>query len=100
MLSPESAHFKITEQAHLSRESLLNLVSLLQQRIASDNRDTLLQTSFDEWKGDDHGAAAADKPGSTRRGTRARRKDGKSRAGQPHGAHSGDGVSNGKKEDR
>jgi hypothetical protein len=100
MLLPEAANISITEQAYLRRDSLLSLSSLLKQLIATENHDTLLQTSDDGCKGDPHGATATVTPGPNRRGTRTYRGGGKSRTGRPHGTHSGDSFSNRTKEDR
>src|SRR5205823_12390023 len=44
MLSPLAANIKPTEHALLSREALLNLTSLLNQRRVTGKHDNLLQT--------------------------------------------------------
>jgi hypothetical protein len=100
MLSPGAANIQTNERALLSREALLSLTSLLKQASAIREHDNLLQTSVDGCKGGHHAAAATLKPGPNRRGTRARRCDGQSRTGRSHGSHSGNGFSNGSKEDR
>ena len=100
MLSPTAANIKTNERALLSREALLSLTSLLKQPSVIREHDNLLQTSVDGCKGGRHAAAATLKPGPNRRGTHARRRDGQSRPGRPHGSHSGDSLSNRSKEDR
>ncbi len=97
MLSPSAANIETTEQALLSREALFSLSSLLIQPTVTAIHDNLLQAPVDGWKGG-HRAAATTHP--NKRGTRARRRDGQSRTGRSHGSHSGDGFSNGSKEDR
>jgi len=84
----------------LSREALLSLTSLLIQPAVTELHDNLLQTPVDGCKGGHRAAATTLKPGPNRRGTRARRRDGPSRTGRSHGSHSGDGFSNGSKENR
>lgn len=100
MLSPAAANIKTTERALLSTEALLSLTSLLNQPSVTGKHDNLLPTSVDGCKGGHHAAATTRKPGPNRRGTRARRCDGQSRTGRSHGSHSGNGFSNGSKEDR
>jgi hypothetical protein len=100
MLSPGVANIKTNEQALLSREALLSLTLLLNQPTVTGKHDNLLPTSVDGCKGGHHAAAATLKPGPNRRGTRARRCDGQSRTGRSHGSRSGDGFSNGSKEER
>jgi hypothetical protein len=68
MLSPDASDAKIADQAYLSRESLLQLTSLLEQMWAGGNHDNLLQTSVDGCKGDRHGAVTTSKSGRSRRG--------------------------------
>jgi hypothetical protein len=98
MLLPEAAHFKITEQAHLSKESLLHLTLLFQQWNALGDSDNLLPPSIDGGKKGHHAAATTVTPKPNRRGTRARRGDSKSRTGRSDGAHSGDSFPNRTKE--
>lgn len=100
MLTSAAANVKTSEQALLSREALLSLSSLLIQPTVAGSRDTLLPTSVDGGKGDQYAAATTVEPGPKRRGTRARRGNGPSRSGRSHGSHSGDGFSNGGKEDQ
>jgi hypothetical protein len=97
MLSPSAANIKTTEQALLSREALFSLSSLLIQPTVTGIHDNLLPAPADGWKGG-HRAAATTLP--NKRGTRARRRDGQSRPGWSHGSHSGEGFSNGSKEDK
>jgi hypothetical protein len=49
MLSPDSAEMKIAERAHLSRDALLRLTSLLATRLdpEANVHDTLPQTGID-----------------------------------------------------
>jgi len=95
MLLTDAAVVMVTEQALLSRESLLELTSLLERGI-SENRGNLLQTSADGCKGDHDVAATALGHDTNRRGTRARGSEGTSRTGRTHGPRSRDSVSNGK----
>jgi hypothetical protein len=97
MLSPSAANIKTTEQALLSREALFSLSDLLIQPTITGIHDNLLQAPVDGWKG---GRRAAATTLPNKRETRARRRGGQSRTGRSHGAHSGDGFSNGSKEDR
>ena len=100
MLSEAAASVKMAEQALLSKEALFSLTSLLIQPTVTGIHDNLLQTPVNGCKGGHRAAATTLKPGPNRRGTRARRRDGQSRTGRSHGSHSGDGFSNGSKEDR
>jgi hypothetical protein len=100
MLSEAAARVQMAEQALLSREALFNLTSLLIQPTVTGIHDNLLQTPVSGCKGGHRAAATTLKPGPNRRGTRARRRDGQSRTGRSHGSHSGDGFSNGNKEDK
>ncbi len=100
MLLPQASDVKLTAQAYLGKEPLINLASLLQHRVAAENLDTLLQTSDDGCKGDEHGAAAIVTPGPNRRGARGRRGGSKNRTDRPDGARSDGGVSNESEEDR
>jgi hypothetical protein len=97
MLSPSAANIKTTEQALLSTEALFSLSSLLIQPTVTGIHDNLPQAPVDGWKGG-HCAAATTLP--NKRGTRARRRDRQSRTGRSHDSHSGDGFSNGSKEER
>ena len=84
----------VTEQARLSKESLLNLTLLFEQWNASGNSDNLLQPSVDGGKRGHHAAATTVRGKPNRRGTRARGGDDKSRRNPTDGAHSGDGLPN------
>ena len=44
MLLPNAEHPEVAEQAHLSKQSLLNLTALLKQWSGSGNSDNLLET--------------------------------------------------------
>lgn len=100
MICSDAAEIRVSEQAHLSGDALLKLVSLIANPTAAGIHDNLLQTSVDGRKGGNHAAATAPEPDPNRRGTRAGRRAGTSRTRQSHGPHSGDGVSNRVKEDR
>jgi hypothetical protein len=100
MLLSDAAAITIAEKARLSRESLLNLTSLLERHAVSGISDNLLQTSADGCKGDHDAAVTTLGPDTNRRGTRARRSGGTIRTGRSHGPHSGDSFSNGNKEDK
>jgi hypothetical protein len=100
MLLSDAAAITIAEKACLSRESLLNLTSLLERQAVSGISDNLLQTSADGCKGDHDAAATTLGPDANRRGTRACRSGGKIRTGRSHGPHSGESISNGNKEDK
>jgi hypothetical protein len=100
MLLSDAAAITIAEKACLSRESLLNLTSLLERHAVSGNSDNLLQTSADGCKGDHDAAVTTLGPDTNRRGTRVRRSGGTIRTGRSHGPHSGDSFSNGNKEDK
>jgi hypothetical protein len=67
---------------------------------AAGIHDNLLQPSVDGRKGGDHAAATALEPDPNRRRTGAGRLAGTGRTRQSHGTHSGDGISNGGKENR
>jgi hypothetical protein len=99
MTFSDAAEIRVNEQAHLSGEVLLKLVSLVKSAAAGIH-DNLLQTSVDGCKGGPRAAATAPEPDPNRRGTCPGRRAGTSRTRQSHGPHSGDGVSNGGKEDR
>ncbi len=94
MLLSSANSIIVTEQARLSKESLLNVTLLLEQWNASGNSDNLLQPSVDGGKRGHHAAATTFRGKPNRRGTRACRSDDKSGADPTHGAHSGDGLPN------
>jgi hypothetical protein len=98
MLLSDAAAITVAEKACLSRDSLLNLTSLLERHSGSGNSDNLLQTSSDGCKGDHDAAVTTFGPDKNGRGNRARRSGGARRTGQSHGPHSGDSFSNGNKE--
>jgi hypothetical protein len=95
MLSPECAAMAITEEPHLSCESLLSLASLLSTQLhaAEQIRDNLLQTVVDGRKGGQHSATTTIGPGDrkAKRG-RAHGRKGANRTNRSHGPHSGDGL--------
>jgi hypothetical protein len=98
MLLPDAALLKITEQAHLSKESLLHLTWLFQQWHALGDSDNLLPPSVDGGKRGHHAAATTTNPKPNRKGTRTCRDDSQSRTGRSDGAHSSDSFSNTTKE--
>ena len=100
MTFSDAAEITVSEQAHLSGEALLKLISLVPKPMAADIHDNLLQTSVDGCKGGHCAATTAPEPDRKGRGTRAGRRARTSRTGQSHGSHSGDGVGNGWKEER
>ena len=100
MICADAADITVSDQAHLCGDALLKLASLIAKLTGAGIHDNLLQTSVDGRTGGNHAAAAAPEPDPNRRRTRAGRRAGTSRTRQSHGPHSGDGVSNGGKEDR
>jgi hypothetical protein len=98
MTVSDAAEIRVSEQAQLSGEALLKLVSVVAKPTATGINDNLLQTSVDECKGGHRAATNTLEPDPNRRGTRAGRPDGKSRTGQSHGPRSGNSVSNRGKE--
>jgi hypothetical protein len=95
MLSPECGAMTITEQPHLSSESLLSLAPLLSTRLhtADQIRDNLLPTVVDGRKGGQRGATTTSGPADPngKRG-RAHGRKGANRTDRSHGPHSGDGL--------
>lgn len=96
MLSLDSAQMHISDQAHLSRESLLSLTSLLAPLMDSTGRtrDNLLQAVPDECKGGHRAATTTSEPDPDGRVARTHRPNDSSRTGRSHGPHSGGGFSN------
>ena len=92
MTFSDAAEITVSEQAHLSGEALLKLISLLPKAMGAGIHDNLLQTSVDGCKGGHCAATTAPEPDPNGRGTRACRRPRKSRTRQSHGPHSGDGV--------
>jgi hypothetical protein len=87
-----AAEIAVSEQAHLSSQALLKLISFIPKPMASAIHDNLLQTSVDGRKGGHRAATTAPEPDPNGRGTRAGRRARTSRTGQSHGPHFGDGV--------
>ena len=100
MICSDAADITVSDQALLSGDALSKLAALITRPAAGGIHDNLLQTSVDGRTGGNHAAAAAPEPDPNRRGTHAGRRAGTDRTRQSHGPHSGDGVSNGGKEDR
>ena len=94
MLLSSANSIIVSEQALLSKESLLNVTLLFEQWNASGNSDNLLQPSVDGCKRGHHAAATTVRGKPNGRGTRARGGNDKSRSNPTDGAHSGDGLSN------
>ena len=95
MLSPECAATPITEKAHLSKEALLHLTSLLATRLpaADQIHDNLLQTVVDEHNGGKREATKSSGPDDPNghRG-RAHGRKGSRRSDRSHGPRSGSGL--------
>ena len=101
MLSPDSATVTIVERAHLSREALLKLVSLLTTLldVAGNVHDTLLPSHVDGGKGGHRAAPTTDGPDEARRAAaRADRRHDTRRPHRSHGPHAGGGRSRNRKE--
>ena len=101
MLSPETAQIMISEQAHLSKEALLSLASLLSLH-AGENRghDNLLSTAVKECQGGHRGATGTigpEDPGRKR--NRARGCNRARRCGRSDGSDSDGGFSSGRRKD-
>ena len=103
MLSSDAAEMTIAERAHLSRDALLRLTSLLATRLDPEGsvHDTLPHSGDDGCKGGDRAATTThglDDP--TGGGPRADRRHGANRTRRPHGPHVGGGLSRDNKERR
>ena len=96
---PDCAAIKISDEVHLSRESLLSLMLLLSPHTSEDrDHDNLLPTAVDGCKGGHRGAtktAGSDDPGRKR--NRADGCDGTRRSDRSDGSHSGGGLSGGRR---
>ena len=95
MLSPEGAGITTTETAHLSKEALLHLTSLLATRLPATGQihDNLLQTVVDEHNGGQRGATTTsgpDDPDGHHR--RAHGRKGSRGSDRSHGPHSSGGL--------
>ena len=99
MLSPDCAVIKISEEVHLSKTSLLSLMTLLSPHVPEHRvHDNLLPTAVDGCKGGHCGSATtarSDDPGRKR--NRADGCDGARRSGRSDGSHSGGGLSIGRR---
>ena len=96
MLSPDCAEIKTTEQAHLSKEALLSLTSLVCAPLGSEDHvhDNLLQTAVDGCEGGCRDATKASGPADPkRRRSRADGRSGARRSDRSHGPRSGSGLS-------
>jgi hypothetical protein len=95
MLSPDCAAITATETAHLSKEALLHLTSLLATRLpaADQIHDNLLQTVVDEHNGGQRGATTTSEPDEPNghRG-RAHGRKGARGSDRPNGPHSSNGL--------
>jgi len=98
MLSRDCAAIKIAEQAHLSREALLCLASLIASHLDSEGpvHDNLLQTTVDGCKGGRRGATKTSGPDDPRRKRDgANKRSDARRSDRSHGPHSDGGLSRG-----
>lgn len=99
MLLPDCTVIKISEEVHLSRESLLSLMLLLSNHAPEDrDHDTLLPTAVDGSTGGDRGPAkttGSDDPGRKR--NRADGCDGARRSDRSDGSRSNGGFSGGRR---
>ena len=99
MLLPDCSVIKISEEVHLSRESLLSLMLLLSPHAPEDrDHDTLLPTAVDGCKGGDRGSAkttGSDGPGRKR--NRADGCDGARRSDRSDGSRSDRSLSDGRR---
>jgi hypothetical protein len=94
MLSPGSAEIRIRQQAHLSKEALLSLSSVLAVRTQRDH-DNLQPIAVDVCEGGHRGATRPDGPDDPARSlSSARKRDGSGRSRGSDGAHSGGSISN------
>ena len=100
MLAPEAAELGIAERAHLSKDALLSLISLLASLLdtARGTHDNLQQTVVGPGKGGHRAATATSGSDPDRRGSRAHRGSGANRTGRSHGPHSSGGLSSRKEE--
>jgi hypothetical protein len=101
MLSPDSAEIKIVERAHLSRDALLSLTSLLATRLDPEAsvHDNLPHTGVDGCKGGHRAATTTHGPDDPTRGNpRVDRRLDATRTGRSHGPHAGGGLSRDRKE--
>ena len=73
MLLSDAAEIKVSEQAHLSREALVSLVSLITSSTTTEIHDNLLQTSADGRKEGHHDTTNTPEPDPNRRRTRTGR---------------------------
>jgi hypothetical protein len=95
MLSPDAAETKIAEQAHLSREALLSLTSLLAPLLDTESNadDILLQTVLDECNGGHRSAITTSGPDPNAGAGDAHPRNDSNQTGQWDGPHSGGGIS-------
>jgi hypothetical protein len=95
MLLPDCTAIKISDEVHLSKESLLSLMLLLSPHAPEDrDHDNLLPTAVDGCKGGRRGAtkaAGSDDPGRER--NRADECDDARRSDRSDGSHSDGGLS-------
>lgn len=99
MLSPEAAGIMISEWAHLSKEALLSLTSLLSPRPGEDRgHDNLLPTAVNQCQGGHRGATGTIEPDDPRRKrNRACGCDSARRSCRSDGSHAGGGFSSGRR---
>ena len=95
MLSPDCAEIKVSDKAHLSKGSLIELTVLLNPMLdnAGKNHDNLLQ-NVDKCKGGHRAATTASESDRNERIRDAHRSNGSRRTSRSHGSHSDGGLSN------
>jgi len=99
MLLPETAEMKIVERAHLSREALLRLLSLLDTRLGVEDRGhDNLATVVDGCNGGHRAATAIS--GAVPKPRGVDRRDGANRTGQSNGPRPDSGLSSQRRENR
>jgi hypothetical protein len=100
MLSTDCANIRISDHAHLSRESLLGLASLLIPILdrAGKPSDNLLQAVDNKCKGGHRAATTTFEAGQRKRITHPSESNSSSRTGRSHGTYSGGGFSKRKRE--
>jgi hypothetical protein len=93
---PDSADVQIAAQVHLSKEALLGLTSLIAPLLDLANYN-LPQKVVDGCKGGQRGAITTSGPDGAGMRNRVDRRKSTIRSDRSHGAHSGDGLSSGRR---
>src|SRR4030095_7395766 len=91
MLSPDSSEIKVSDRAHVSREALLSLASLLAPLLDPESKthDNLLPSHPARCKGGHRAATTTAGLNPNSGASCAHRRDGSNRTGRSHGPHSG-----------